>query len=91
MGFTEENQLDVDFIMPMYYYEQHPTSMMNKVPRVSYYTEEGIFAIRASGGNAPTKYLEEKAGIVQTSVALSGREEENRLLREKFHLDMEKI
>ena len=91
LGFTEEPQLDVDFILPMYYYEQHPTSVMNKVPRVSYYTEKGIFAIRASGGNTATKYLEEASGIIQKAVEITSREEENRLLRDLFRLDPEKI
>lgn len=83
LGFTQEPQLDVDFLMPMFYYEKHPDSNMNKVPRVSCYTETGIMAIRTSA------YLIERAGIVEEAVELTDLEEEKRLIRERFHLPTE--
>lgn len=89
LGFTEEPQIDLDFDTPMFYYEKHPDSNMNKVPRVSLYTEDGIIAIRASGGPTCTKKLVEKAGILQSAEEIPTREEENRLIQELFHLPTE--
>ena len=84
LGFTEEPQIDLDFVTPMFYYEKHPDSNMNKIPRVSYYTDGGgILALR--GGCL----LEELAGQVQTSVTITDQAEEKRLIRETFHLPTE--
>lgn len=40
-SFTEEPQLDIDFIMPSFYCEKHPDSPFNKSPMLSLKTEKG--------------------------------------------------
>lgn len=44
-GFTEEPQLDVDFIMPTFYCDYHPTSIINKFKKVSIFTDESNITI----------------------------------------------
>ena len=86
LGFTEEPQLDVDFITPLFYFEAHPASNMNKVPRVSYYTDDGIIAIRAAAGSTKTRHLVERAGIIQQAVDITSIEQEKGLIQELFGL-----
>ena len=86
LGFTEEPQLDVDFVTPLYYFEKHPASNMNKVPRVSYYTEDGIVAVRAAAGATMTRHLIERAGIIQEAVDITSQEQEKGLIRDLFGL-----
>ena len=40
LGFTEEPQIDDDYIMPSFYCEQHPDSTFNKFMKISIFTEE---------------------------------------------------
>ncbi|MEQ8154318.1 MAG: arylamine N-acetyltransferase [Clostridiaceae bacterium] len=40
-GFTEEPQLDIDYIMPSFYCEKHPDSDMNKFMKISIFTDTG--------------------------------------------------
>ena len=86
LGFTEEPQLDVDFITPLYWFEQHPASNMNKVPRVSYYTEDGILAIREAAGSTKTRRLIERAGIIVDALDITSVEQEKGLIRDLFGL-----
>ena len=86
LGFTEEPQLDVDFVTPLYWFEQHPASNMNKVPRVSYYTEDGILAIRAAAGSTKTRRLIDRAGIIVDALDITSVEQEKGLIRELFGL-----
>ncbi len=44
-AFTEEEQLDIDFIQPSYYCEKHPVSPFNKSPMVAIKTPNGRRAI----------------------------------------------
>ena len=44
-SFTEEEQLDIDFIHPSFYCEKHPASPFNKSPMVSIKTPNGRRAI----------------------------------------------
>ena len=86
LGFTEEPQLDVDFVTPLYWFEKHPASNMNKVPRVSYYTEDGILAIRAAAGSTKTRRLIERAGIIVDALDITSVEQEKTLIQEVFGL-----
>lgn len=40
LGFTEEPQIDDDFIMPSFYCEKHQDSMFNKFMKISIFTED---------------------------------------------------
>ena len=44
-SFTEEEQLDIDFIQPSFYCEKHPASPFNKSPMVAVKTQGGRRAI----------------------------------------------
>ena len=44
-SFTEEEQLDIDFIQPSFYCEKHPASPFNKSPMVAIKTPNGRRAI----------------------------------------------
>ena len=44
-SFTEEEQLDIDFIQPSFYCEKHPTSPFNKSPMVAIKAPNGRRAI----------------------------------------------
>lgn len=44
-AFTEEEQLDIDFIQPSFYCEKHPASPFNKSPMVAIKTPNGRRAI----------------------------------------------
>lgn len=44
-AFTEEEQLDIDFIQPSFYCEKHPASPFNKSPMVAIKTTNGRRAI----------------------------------------------
>lgn len=38
-GFTEEPQLDIDFVMPSFFFEQHPASEHNVFRKISIFTK----------------------------------------------------
>ena len=40
-SFTEDEQLDIDFILPSFYCERHPASKFNKFPIVGLKTDTG--------------------------------------------------
>ncbi|MDD6043329.1 MAG: arylamine N-acetyltransferase [Eubacteriaceae bacterium] len=40
LGFTEEPQIDEDFIMPSFYCEKHPDSTFNKFMKISIFTDD---------------------------------------------------
>lgn len=40
VGFTEEEQLDVDYVMPSFYCEKHPDSTFNKLMKISIFTPD---------------------------------------------------
>lgn len=44
-GFTEEPQIDVDFIMPSFYCEKHPASTFNKFMKLSIFIGESNFTL----------------------------------------------
>ena len=44
-GFTEESQLDIDYIMPSFFCEQHPDSTFNKFMKISIFTPDSNLTI----------------------------------------------
>ena len=44
-GFTEEPQIDDDFIMPCFYCEKHPDSTFNKFMKISIFSRESNFTL----------------------------------------------
>ena len=45
LGFTEEIQIDVDYIMPSFFCERHPDSTFNKFMKISIFTEDSNLCI----------------------------------------------
>lgn len=48
LGFTEEVQIDADYIMPSFYCEKHPDSTFNKFMKVSIFTPDSDLTIVGS-------------------------------------------
>ncbi|MCI9596757.1 MAG: arylamine N-acetyltransferase [Firmicutes bacterium] len=83
LSFTETPQLDLDFVYPTFFAQEHPDSVINKATKVSLYLpqEQGRFyAIR--GG----QFLREEGGEVEVLEELTSKEQELRILNEVFHL-----
>lgn len=83
LSFTETPQLDLDFICPTFFAQEHPDSAINKATKVSLYLpqEKGKFyAIR--GG----QFLREEGGEVEVLEELTTKERERQLLADVFHL-----
>lgn len=41
-GFTQEPQIDADYVMPLFYCERHPDSAFNKILLASIFREDGV-------------------------------------------------
>lgn len=80
LGFTEEPQIDLDFVPNMYYFDSHPNSRFNKFTKVSIYDEENCYAIREH------QYYIEHCGVEVSITPITSKEEEQRLLKEVFQL-----
>jgi len=80
IGFTEEPQLDLDFMLACYYYDTHPDSTMNKFPKVSFYAPDCFYAIRNH------EFLVERCDIPVSVTPIPSAEEERRLIEDFFHL-----
>ena len=80
MGFTEERQIDADFILPTFYAQNHPASRINKFVKVSLYDREKpiCYAIRSG------YFYIEKNGIEQMAELITSQEHLKRLLRQQF-------
>lgn len=76
-SFTEEKQLDIDFIMPSFYYEHSETSMFNKTAMVAIRTQNGRYSLDDMEFKAFTN-----DGVI-TKVPASN-DEYDRLLKEYF-------
>lgn len=44
-GFTEEPQLDIDYVMPSFFCEKHPDSTFNKFMKISIFTSDSNLTI----------------------------------------------
>lgn len=45
LGFTEEEQIDADYVMPSFYCEKHPDSTFNKFMKISIFTPDSDLTI----------------------------------------------
>lgn len=83
LGFTETPQIDLDFVYPTFFAQEHPDSVINKATKVSLYLHEGngkFYAVR--GG----QFLCENGGEVEVLEELTSKEREQQILSEVFHL-----
>lgn len=80
LGFTEEPQIDLDFVQPTFFAQFHPASKMNKYLKVSLYVD-GIFHAVRSG-----QYLTERGGAVQVIRPAGSKEHERDLMARVFGL-----
>lgn len=80
-GFTEEPQIDDDFVMPSFWGEKHPDSTFNKFLKISIFSGE---TNRTLVGNVYKEYRDAK---VQVRQVLETKEEIARVLLERFGLD----
>lgn len=82
LGFTEERQIDTDYVMPSFYCEKHPDSTFNKFMKVSIFTPDSDLTIV---GNTFQAYA---AGKVTESRELKTNEEAVHLLKTKFGINV---
>lgn len=82
LGFTEERQIDADFILPTFYAQYHPDSRINKFLKISLYDKEQpiCYAIRSG------YFYIEKNGVEQVAELITSQEHSRKLLREQFGL-----
>lgn len=83
LGFTEEPQIDLDFVPNMYYYDSHPSSRFNKYTKVSIYDQDYCYAIREH------QYFVESCGLEVHVTPITSQEQEKKLLSEVFHLTID--
>lgn len=79
-GFTEEPQLDIDFVMPCIFCDIHPLSPLNKFEKISLYMADRN--IRVWGNH----YQEFKDGKKEIDNEISDIEKRS-ILREKFGIE----
>lgn len=78
LGFTEEPQINEDYVMPTFYCEKHSDSTFNKFMKISIFTPDSNLTIV---GNTYKVY---KQGKVVVREPLTEREQVVTLLKEKF-------
>lgn len=80
-GFTEEVQVDADFVMPSFYCEKHPDSRFNKYMKISIFSGASNFTI------VDGVFKEYRSGKVQLHERLTGPEELREVLKRYFGLE----
>lgn len=83
LGFTEEQQIDKDFILPSFWCDAHPDSPFNKNKKLSIFREDCNITIR---GNYMKFYL---GGRVKYRYKISTGEELKEVLWEYFGINVE--
>ncbi len=78
LGFTEEEQIDADYVMPSFYCEQHPDSTFNKFMKISVFTQDSNLSIVGK-----TFKIYRNARVEQ-SKELHTNEEAVKLLKDEF-------
>ena len=81
-GFTEEVQIDDDFVMPSFYCEKHPDSPFNKVMKIAIYTPDSNLNI------VDNEYKVYKMGKCVEERILHSRKEATDMLLEKFGIEV---
>lgn len=82
LGFTEEVQIDADYVMPSFYCEKHPDSTFNKFMKVSIFTPDSDLTIV---GNTFKVY---RGGKVVERRELQTNREVVTLLKEPFGIQV---
>lgn len=77
-AFTEEVQIDDDFVMPSFYCEKHPNSPFNKILKIAIYTRDSNLNI------VDNVYKVYKMGKCVEEHIIESREEARMMLKEKF-------
>lgn len=80
-GFTEEQQIDDDFVMPSFYCEKHPDSTFNKFMKISIFNGESNFTL-VNG-----VFQEYRNAKVQLRKKLTSKSETGDILKTYFGLD----
>lgn len=82
LGFTEEKQIDDDYVMPSFYCEKHPDSTFNKFMKISIFTDKANLNIV---GNEYRVFAE---GRIQERRQIQNDTEARRILAEHFHIQV---
>ena len=80
-GFTEEVQVDDNFVMPSFYCEKHTDSDFNKYMKISIFSGASNFTI------VDGVFKEYRSGKVQLRKRLTGPEELGGILKQYFGLE----
>lgn len=80
LGFTEEPHIDLDFVPATFFAECHPDSRINKHTKVSLHIDGRFYAIRSNA------FLMERGGVEEIIKPIVSKEQEDKILREVFHL-----
>lgn len=80
-GFTEEVQVDDDFVMPSFYCEKHPDSGFNKYMKISIFSGASNFTI------VDGIFKEYCSGKVQLKKPLTDSKELSDVLKRYFGLE----
>ena len=83
-GFTEELQVDDDFVMPSFYCEKHPDSPFNKIMKIAIYTPDSNLNI------VDNEYKVYKMGKCVEEYIIKDRDEAEKMLLEKFGITVPK-
>ena len=77
-AFTEEVQIDDDFVMPSFYCEKHPDSPFNKIMKIAIYTDDSNLNI------VDNEYKVYRFGKCVEESVIADENEARKMLKEKF-------
>lgn len=83
-AFTEEVQIDDDFVMPSFYCEKHPDSPFNKILKIAIYTHETNLNI------VDNEFMVFKMGKCVEKYTLKNSEEAIQVMLDKFGIEVPK-
>lgn len=81
-GFTEEVQVDDDFVMPSFFCEKHPDSPFNTIMKIAIYTPDSNLNI------VDNEYKVYKMGKCVEEREISDENDARRMLREHFGIEV---
>ena len=80
-GFTEEMQVDDDFVMPSFFCEKHPDSPFNTIMKIAIYTPDSNLNI------VDNEYKVYRMGKCVEENVIENEDEARRMLAEKFGIN----
>ena len=80
-GFTEEVQVDDDFVMPSFFCEKHPDSPFNTIMKIAIYTPDSNLNI------VDNEYKVYKMGKCVEESVIANEDEARKMISEKFGID----